>query len=48
VGTQCVIGAAALVNESVPDRAIAFGIPARIVGHVEVDGDQVRIVYDRK
>ena len=46
IGSQCVIGAAALVNRDVPDRAIAFGTPARVVGHVEVEGDQVRLVYD--
>ncbi len=48
IGTQCVIGAAALVNEHVPDRSVAFGIPARVVGHVEIDGDDARIVYHRK
>jgi len=46
IGSQCVIGAAALVNHDVPDRSIAFGTPARIVGKVEADGDQVRLVYD--
>ena len=46
VGSCCVIGAAALVNKDVPDRSIVFGVPGRVVGHVEVDGDQVELVYD--
>jgi acetyltransferase-like isoleucine patch superfamily enzyme len=32
VGDHAVIGAAALVRESIPSRAIAVGIPARVVG----------------
>jgi acetyltransferase-like isoleucine patch superfamily enzyme len=32
VGDHAVIGSAALVRESVPPRAIAVGIPARVVG----------------
>jgi acetyltransferase-like isoleucine patch superfamily enzyme len=32
VGEHAVIGSAALVRESVPPRAIAVGIPARVVG----------------
>jgi acetyltransferase-like isoleucine patch superfamily enzyme len=31
VGTRAVIGAAAVVRESVPDAAVAVGIPARVV-----------------
>jgi acetyltransferase-like isoleucine patch superfamily enzyme len=33
VGDRAVIGAAAVVRETVPDGAIAVGVPARIVGH---------------
>ena len=32
IGKGAVIGAGAVVRESVPDRAIAVGVPARIVG----------------
>jgi acetyltransferase-like isoleucine patch superfamily enzyme len=32
VGDHAVIGAAALVRESIPSRAIAVGIPARVIG----------------
>jgi len=46
VGSQCVIGAAALVNADVPDRSIVFGVPGRVVGRVEVDGGDVRLIYD--
>jgi acetyltransferase-like isoleucine patch superfamily enzyme len=31
VGAHCVIGAASLVTRPVPDRAIAVGVPARVV-----------------
>ena len=48
IGDQCVIGAGALVNRDVPDRSVAFGMPARVVGRVEVEGEQVRIVYDER
>src|SRR5688500_12961113 len=47
IGTQCVIGAGALVNRDVPDRAIVHGLPGRVVGRVEVDGGEVKLVYDR-
>ena len=46
IGSQCVIGAGALVHRHVPDRSIVFGIPGRVVGHVEVRGDRVEYVYD--
>ena len=32
IGTHAVIGAGAVVREGVPDRAIAVGVPARIIG----------------
>lgn len=47
IGEQCVVGAAALVNHDVPDRSVVFGVPARVVGRVELDGDQVHLVYDK-
>lgn len=46
IGSQCVVGAAAMVNADVPDRSIVFGIPARVVGRVELEGSRVRLVYD--
>jgi len=35
IGNRSIVGAAAVVRDSVPDRAIAVGIPARVVGHRE-------------
>jgi acetyltransferase-like isoleucine patch superfamily enzyme len=32
VGDHAVIGAGAVVRESVPSRAIAVGVPAKVVG----------------
>lgn len=46
IGTGCVIGANALVNLDVPDGAVVFGTPGRIVGRAIVDGDRVELVYD--
>lgn len=46
VGDQCVIGAHSLVNRDIASRSIVVGVPARVVGHVEVDGDRATLVYD--
>lgn len=46
IGSRCVIGAGALVNRDVPDNGVAFGVPARVVGRVEIEGDDVRMIYD--
>jgi acetyltransferase-like isoleucine patch superfamily enzyme len=35
VGRQCVIGAGAVVTESIPDRAIAVGVPAKVIRYRE-------------
>ena len=35
IGNRSIVGAAAVVRDSVPDRAIAVGIPARVVGQRE-------------
>ncbi len=32
VGNGCVIGAGAVVLESIPDGSIAAGVPARVIG----------------
>ena len=48
VGDQCVVGAHTLVNRDLPSRSIAVGVPARVVGHVEVDGDRATLVYDER
>jgi acetyltransferase-like isoleucine patch superfamily enzyme len=33
VGRHCVVGAGAVVTRSIPDYAIAVGVPARIIGY---------------
>ena len=49
IGGQCVIGAGAVVTKSLPAHSVAVGVPARIVGHVEFDGDgRPRIVLSGK
>ena len=34
IGEKAIIGAGAVVTENIPDRAIAVGVPARIVGDI--------------
>jgi len=46
IGEHCVIGACSFVNRSVPAFSIAVGTPARIIGRVEINGDQVRLIYE--
>lgn len=46
VGCHCLVGALSLVKADLPDYSIAVGTPARVIGHVEVQGDRVRLVYD--
>jgi acetyltransferase-like isoleucine patch superfamily enzyme len=35
IGSHCVIGAGAVVTCDVPDRSVAVGIPARVIGTVD-------------
>lgn len=37
VGDHCVIGACSFVNRDIPPYSVAFGIPCRVTGHVDVD-----------
>jgi acetyltransferase-like isoleucine patch superfamily enzyme len=47
IGDQAVVGACSFVNRDVPARAVAVGIPCRVIGRVLVaDDGQVRIEYD--
>lgn len=36
IGSHCVIGAGSVVTTDLPDRSIAVGVPARVVGWVDV------------
>jgi acetyltransferase-like isoleucine patch superfamily enzyme len=47
IGEHAVIGANSFVNRDVPPYAIAAGTPARAIGRVVVEGDDVRFEYDR-
>ena len=46
VGSHCVIASNSFVNTPVPDYTVVGGSPARRLGHVEVDGEDVRLVYE--
>jgi acetyltransferase-like isoleucine patch superfamily enzyme len=48
IGSECVIGAGAIVTHDVPDRSIAVGVPARVIGYVEFDGDEIHFRYSDK
>ena len=48
IGKHCVIGANSFVNKSIPDHSIAFGNPAKVVGEVIIDGDNVTLKYFNK
>ena len=41
IGDEAVVAAGAVVTHDVPARAIVAGVPARIVGRVEFDGDGI-------
>jgi acetyltransferase-like isoleucine patch superfamily enzyme len=46
IGDRCVVAAGSVVTSDVPPRTIVAGIPARAIGRVELDGDDVRLLYD--
>ncbi|MGC9398905.1 MAG: acyltransferase [Anaerolineae bacterium] len=46
IGDHCVIGAHSFVNRDVPAYSIAFGVPVKVVGKVEIDAeDEVRFTW---
>lgn len=48
IGSRCVIAANSFVNKNVPDRTIVGGTPARKIGSVIGEGEQVRMVFDSR
>lgn len=46
IGSCCVIGANSFVNADIPDCSIAFGSPARVVGKVCFDGEDIYLRYN--
>lgn len=47
VGDHVVVGAGAIVNRDIPPYSVAVGVPARVIGRVVIDGDDIRLEYDR-
>jgi serine acetyltransferase len=43
IGDRCVVGAHSFVKQDVPDRTVVAGTPARVVGRVVGDGEDVHI-----
>jgi acetyltransferase-like isoleucine patch superfamily enzyme len=48
IGQSCVIGAGAFVNRTIPPFSIAVGAPCKVIGRVEVEGSDVRLVYEER
>lgn len=45
IGNNCIIGANSFVNKDIENNCVAFGTPAKIVGKVVFDEEDVRIEY---
>lgn len=45
IGNYCVIGANSFVRSNIPSYSIAFGIPAKIVGKIVLNNDDVEFIY---
>ena len=48
IGSQSVVGACSFVNRDLPPRTIAVGTPARPIGRVEVSGEDIELVIERR
>lgn len=45
IGRHCVIGAHSFVNQDIPDFSIAAGVPAKIIGRVVLDEEEIQFEY---
>ncbi len=45
IGEMCVVAANSFVNRAVPARTIIGGTPAKAIGRVEGDGENIRLVF---
>ncbi len=45
IGSHCVVGANSFVNRDVPSNTIVAGSPARKIGVVEFDGEDITLKY---
>ena len=45
IGEQCVVAANSFVNKSIKDRSIFAGTPAKQIGSVVVENDEIRLEY---
>ena len=45
IGKHCVIGAHSFVNQDIPDFSIAAGVPAKIIGKVVLDKEEMQFKY---
>lgn len=48
IGNHCLIGAGSIVNRDLPDFSIAAGVPAEIIGKVEIKEGKVELKYFKK
>ena len=47
IGHHSVVGACSFVASDVPPCSVVAGAPARRIGRVELDGEEVELVYDQ-
>jgi len=45
IGNYCIVGAGSFVNKDVPDNSVAFGTPAKIVGKIIIENEEIRVDY---
>lgn len=45
IGNNCVIGANSFVNKDIPSYSIAYGTPAKVVGNIIINNNEVEYEY---